>query len=184
MPCRCRPRACAPRPKWAPRSTRKRRGPDHRHRGERRMSKNLPHSTPYLAMSGSFVDADYAPVCGCGEPAVKKQCGATAKPENQGRWFYACSTRKEDGGCGFFVFTDSASHAPAYKAHHPGYAAAACCSRRPWTWLDAGPWHAPGHAAGERRLSCLQTRRRSSPPRACCISSRRRRTSWSASRTR
>lgn len=47
------------------------------------------------------------PTCGCGQPAVQRTAGPSAK--NPGKEFYACAVGKNNGGCDFFVWTDGTS---------------------------------------------------------------------------
>lgn len=47
------------------------------------------------------------PTCNCGQPAVQRVAGPSAK--NPGKEFYACAVGKNNGGCDFFVWTDGTS---------------------------------------------------------------------------
>lgn len=47
-----------------------------------------------------------APFCKCGQPAVEKMSGPTAKNPNEPFW--TCHLGKDQGGCGFFSFFNTA----------------------------------------------------------------------------
>lgn len=63
-----------------------------------------PVAPPVVEPVGRPMDA---PTCHCGQQAVQRVAGPTAK--NPGKEFYACAVGKNNGGCDFFVWTDGTS---------------------------------------------------------------------------
>ncbi|CEH19275.1 prokaryotic type i dna topoisomerase [Ceraceosorus bombacis] len=69
-------------------------------------SMNASTSTFASAASSRTSAASFeTPHCRCCRPSVTRTVNKTGA--NQGRQFYACSAPKEEGGCGFFAWTDA-----------------------------------------------------------------------------
>ncbi|PWN40734.1 prokaryotic type I DNA topoisomerase [Ceraceosorus guamensis] len=69
-------------------------------------SMNASTSTLASAASSRTSAASFeTPHCRCCRPSVTRTVNKTGA--NQGRQFYACSAPKEEGGCGFFAWTDA-----------------------------------------------------------------------------
>lgn len=63
----------------------------------------VPPQTTYVPPQQTQAQAPY---CKCGQPAVEKMSGPTAKNPDQPFW--TCHISKDQGGCGFFQFLNPA----------------------------------------------------------------------------